>query len=177
MITPHRKRRSALLTLPLGLILSLILSLTVGIVAPSRTSAVSHSATLDLAYIHDRLDEPISTFVAVAVAPSHDPWFDWSTDLCSAPLVGNTGRSFNFTESCRRHDFAYRNLHRIEARYRVDSWNGTERLRADRRFLSDMLGHCATRSILLRATCRGWAYTFYYAVRTFGASSAASPEG
>ena len=58
-----------------------------------------------------------------------DRWFDWITDGCSAPLVGSTGRSFNFRGPCRRHDFGYRNLQLLERataggrRY----WNGTNR--------------------------------------------------
>ena len=44
-------------------------------------------------------------------------WFDWSTDGCSAPLVGGEGRSFNFVAACRRHDFGYRNLKLLDQRY------------------------------------------------------------
>ena len=41
------------------------------------------------------------------------PSLDWTTDGCSAPVVGNEGRSFNFTQACVRHDFGYRNIKRL----------------------------------------------------------------
>ena len=40
-------------------------------------------------------------FLAVADRGG-DPRLDWSTDYCSAPLVGNTGWSFDFHGPCRR---------------------------------------------------------------------------
>ena len=98
-----------------------------------------------------------------------DTWFDWSTDFCSAPLVGNTGRSFNFTEPCRRHDFGYRNTKLLDQRYGdARHWNGDSRRRIDQQFLADMKSGCRTRSVLLMPTCMSWAYTYYGAVRTFG---------
>jgi hypothetical protein len=100
---------------------------------------------------------------------SGDGWFDWSTDLCSAPLVGNTGRTFNFTEPCRRHDFGYRNSKLLDHRYGAGRyWNGTARKRIDQQFLADMLSHCASRRVIDRPTCMSWAYTFYGAVRVAG---------
>ena len=100
---------------------------------------------------------------------SGDSWFDWSTDFCSAPLVGNTGRSFNFTEPCRRHDFGYRNTKLLDQRYGEGRyWNGESRRRVDQQFLADMKASCRARSVLLLPTCMSWAYTFYGAVRTFG---------
>jgi hypothetical protein len=41
------------------------------------------------------------------------PFLDWTTDGCSAPVVGNEGRSFNFTHACVRHDFGYRNTKKL----------------------------------------------------------------
>lgn len=102
------------------------------------------------------------------VPASGDPRFDWSTDYCSAPLVGNTGRSFDFRAACRRHDFAYRNLRLLEQRHRSDVWNASSRLRADRQFLADMRAHCSMRPWWESATCHGWATTFYGAVRVAG---------
>jgi len=100
---------------------------------------------------------------------SGDSWFDWSTDLCSAPLIGNTGRTFNFTEPCRRHDFGYRNSKLLDRRYGAGRyWNSTARKRIDQQFLADMLGHCASRRIIDRPPCMSWAYTFYGAVRVAG---------
>lgn len=97
-----------------------------------------------------------------------DRWFDWSSDACSAPLIGSTGRSFDFTASCRRHDFGYRNAKLMQRRYGGQHWSGATRLRIDRQFLTDMLGHCRSRWLVHRPTCTAWAYTFYGAVRLAG---------
>jgi hypothetical protein len=97
-----------------------------------------------------------------------DPWFDWSTDFCSAPLIGNTGRSFNFTNSCRRHDFGYRNLQLLDHRYGTHGWNGTSRRRVDQQFLADMQSHCRARPWYDEPPCFAWAAAFYSAVRVAG---------
>ncbi len=125
-----------------------------------------HNAANDRAFVeHLMYATPTSGFVA---AVGTDPWFDWSTDFCSAPLVGNTGRSFNFTDACRRHDFGYRNLRLLEWRYGIDFWNSTERRRVDQQFLADMKHHCWARPWYDEPTCLAWAATFYSAVRLVG---------
>ena len=91
----------------------------------------------------------------------------WRTNGCSAPLVGDTGLSFNFRNSCRRHDFGYRNLKLLDRRYGGGFWNPTSRRRVDQQFLADMKAHCHTRALWLRPTCLGWAQTYYIAVRVF----------
>lgn len=87
---------------------------------------------------------------------------DWTTDYCSAPLVGNTGRSFNFRLPCQRHDFAYRNMKLL------GTLSETNRKRVDDRFLFDMRSTCAPRGISQRFNCYAWADAFFAAVRTFG---------
>ena len=87
---------------------------------------------------------------------------NWSTDYCSAPLVGNTGRSFNFRTPCQRHDFAYRNMKLL------GTLTEANRKRVDEQFLSDMRATCAPRGISQRFNCYAWAETFFAAVRTFG---------
>ena len=89
---------------------------------------------------------------------------DWTTDYCSSPLVGNTGRSFNFTMSCRRHDFAYRNYKRIDSGI---YWSEPLRRRIDDRFSVDMHDACRTRPRLDHLTCTAWASIFYRTVRTY----------
>jgi len=118
---------------------------------------------------------PLRSFTAAAKSHTGpdggagDTWFDWSTDFCSAPLIGNTGRSFNFTEPCRRHDFGYRNTKRLDERYgRGRYWNHDSRRRIDRQFLTDMKAHCGTRAMINVPPCVSWAYTFYGAVRAAG---------
>ena len=87
---------------------------------------------------------------------------DWRTDYCSAPLVGSTGRSFNFRVPCQRHDFGYRNMKLL------GQWNEEMRSRIDDQFRSDMRATCAKRGILQRFNCYAWAETFYRAVRMLG---------
>jgi hypothetical protein len=136
---------------------------------------IVHSVTSDWAFVQRMLyNTPMAGFVAAearALAPAtSDHWFDWTTDGCSAPLVGDTGLSFNFRSSCRRHDFGYRNLQLLERRYGRGRtfWNATNRRRVDQQFLADMKAHCRTRSIFLMPRCFAWAETFYAAVRLAG---------
>lgn len=130
---------------------------------------VTHSAAVDRAYVERLLyDTPLDSFLTVVAAP-HDHWFDWTTDWCSAPLVGNTGRSFDFATACRRHDFGYRNLRLLDARYgRNQFWNATERARVDRQFRADMRRDCAVRPWWEQATCRNWVEIYFRAVRIGG---------
>ncbi|MFM8563573.1 MAG: phospholipase A2, partial [Acidimicrobiia bacterium] len=46
--------------------------------------------------------------------------------------------------------------------------NASNRARLDGQFKKDLFGHCASRPVWDRPTCRAWASTFYTAVRTFG---------
>jgi hypothetical protein len=95
-------------------------------------------------------------------------WNDWTTDDCSAPVVGSTGLSFDFTHPCRRHDFGYRNFKRVEAEFAEEAWNEISKLQVDDTLLLDERQHCSARPIYLKAQCYAWAQTFYWAVRTFG---------
>lgn len=137
--------------------------------SPAIRPSVLHTATTDWAFVQQQL-YGVSLHTFLATAAIGDRWFDWSNDGCSAPLVGNTGLSFNFRTACQRHDFGYRNLQLLERRYGRGGtyWNGTNRRRADQQFLADMKAHCRTRSFVLRPHCFTWAETFYAAVRTFG---------
>lgn len=144
---------------------SSILAVTLAIPLPAGASA-PHSAADDRAFVDRMLfGITLSTFLATAGV---DPWFDWSTDYCSAPLVGSTGRSFDFRGPCRRHDFGYRNLKLIDRRYGTRQWNAISRKVVDDRFRADMHLHCRLRSAWLQPTCHSWAEVFYVAVRTAG---------
>jgi len=136
--------------------------------AGPRPTAV-RTATTDWVYVRHELYE-VSLKSFTLATPTGDRWFDWTNDGCSAPLVGDTGRSFNFRDPCARHDFGYRNLKLLERRYGAGRtyWNPTERRRVDQQFLADMKGHCRSRSFLLQPSCFAWAQTYYLAVRTFG---------
>ena len=131
--------------------------------------AAAGSAGGDLAYV-----EQVMFHTSIAdftwIADHGDPWFDWTTDWCSAPIVGSTGRTFDFRAPCRRHDFGYRNLQLMERRYGSGAtfWNATSRRRVDRQLYADMSAHCRARRWSDRPTCLGWVETFYAAVRVAG---------
>ncbi|MEY4174196.1 MAG: hypothetical protein RI900_1361 [Actinomycetota bacterium] len=131
--------------------------------------AAVHDAATDWKYVHRQVhDISLRDFMGSRLAP--DRWFDWSTDGCSAPMLGNAGRTYDFTEACVRHDFAYRNLRMLERRYGTGRtfWNAANRGQADQRFLSDMRAHCRRRSIFIRLACYAWAQVYYGAVRVIG---------
>jgi len=108
----------------------------------------------------------LPAFVSIADSPLHDARLDWGTDGCSAPIVQSTGRSFDFYDACRRHDFGYRNMSRFK-NGRV--WTEALRLRIDERFRKDMRSSCSTRDVITRTQCLAWAETFFRTVRRFGA--------
>ena len=137
--------------------------------SPVTAGTSSPTAAADLAYI-ERVLHRIALRDFVALAGRGDPWFDWTTDGCSAPLVGSTGRSFDFRSACRRHDFGYRNLQLMERRYGSGRtyWHATSRLRVDQRLHTDMDAHCGARPWYDRATCFAWSDVFYAAVRVAG---------
>lgn len=148
-------------------ILRVVVAVTILLTVASPAEAGSaHSAATDQAYVEQLMYATSMSGFLDAV--SDDTWFDWSTDFCSAPLVGNTGRSFNFTNSCRRHDFGYRNLHLLDRRYGSGHWTSSSRKRVDQQFLADMRSHCRSRPWWDEPTCYAWARTFYTAVRFGG---------
>ena len=90
------------------------------------------------------------------------PHLDWTTDGCSAPVVGSEGRSFNFTQACIRHDFGYRNVKRL------GQFNEVVRTKLDEQFRRDLESSCATQVRTRKIRCLIWAEAFYVAVRATG---------
>lgn len=109
-------------------------------------------------------DRSLSSFIATADSRDRDPRLDWSTDGCSAPVVGSTGRTFDFYDACRRHDFAYRNFSRLLG---GKLWTSSLRARIDAVFKKDMLADCRRRTGASKTSCIGWADTFYQFVRAY----------
>lgn len=107
---------------------------------------------------------PLATFISIADSPTHDQRFNWESDGCSAPVVGSTGASFDFTRPCRRHDFAYRNFPAIDTGI---LWSEKMRKRVDDQFMRDMKATCAGRPGYVRIRCNAWAEVFYRAVRLY----------
>jgi len=128
----------------------------------------------------------LDDFGRAAAGPSvDDRHLDWSTDLCSAPIVGNSGRSFDFSPACRRHDFGYRNYKLLDRRYSCAArplahycrpgtwryghwWNEWRRKTLDDLFSLDMKVLCDRRPLWERARCHLWRGVYYLAVRTVG---------
>lgn len=108
---------------------------------------------------------PLAQFVAVADSRNPDLRFDWVSDGCSIPILGSSGKDYDFTNACRRHDFAYRNFVILDGgRW----WNSTLRSRVDTQFKSDMHTECGNRSLVSKVKCLAWAELYYRAVRIFG---------
>jgi len=150
----------------LRVLVAVTMCLTVSL--PAAAGPV-HDAAADAAFVQTMLyATPLSEFLRAV--DTGDRWFDWTTDWCSAPLIGDTGRSFDFRGPCRRHDFGYRNLRLLEQRYGSGAtyWNSEARRRVDQQFLADMKAHCRIRAPWLQASCYGWAQTYYHAVRIAG---------
>jgi hypothetical protein len=108
--------------------------------------------------------QPLAAFIKEADSPKHDARLDWSTDGCSAPVIGSSGRTFDFYNACRRHDFGYRNYARIQA---GKLWTSALRARVDAVFKNDMLADCTKRPLADRTSCKGWMDLFYNVVRTY----------
>ena len=123
---------------------------------PPQESWAERRAIVDR-YLAAELED----FLAYRGSAARDPRLDFTTDYCSAPLVGSRGASFDFSAACLRHDFGYRNYDRLGlfAR-RKDA--------VDERFLADMRDHCAGRPRGDHGRCFAWARVFYEAVRRLG---------
>lgn len=89
------------------------------------------------------------------------PW-DVSTDLCSS--APDTGPVFDFRVPCIRHDFAWRNLRRLQSRRGGSIDTRARRLEASRQFRRDMEATCVARPLVQRASCRTVAGTYFAAV-------------
>ncbi|MDQ1304824.1 MAG: hypothetical protein QG671_652 [Actinomycetota bacterium] len=85
--------------------------------------------------------------------------FDWSTDYCSSSPDNPLG--FDFTLSCARHDFGYRN-------YKAAKKFPDNKARLDSAFYSDLKRKCATYDSAVRPACDSLAWTYYQAVKILG---------
>jgi hypothetical protein len=86
--------------------------------------------------------------------------FDWSTDYCSDSPDQPLG--FDFRLPCWRHDFGYRN-------YKAIGTFSANKSRLDDMLYFDLRAKCATYNAFVRSSCNGLAWTYYQAVREFGA--------
>lgn len=88
--------------------------------------------------------------------------FDVSTDLCSS--APDTGPVFDFRVPCIRHDFAWRNLRRIDRLAGGGVDTRARRQEASRQFLRDMDVTCSRRPLVQRPACRSVAAVYFRAV-------------
>ena len=88
--------------------------------------------------------------------------WDLSTDLCS--FAPDRGPLFDFRFPCIRHDFAWRNLRRLQARRGGHIETRASRLAASERFLRDMQATCDLRPAVQRPGCRAVAHAYFRAV-------------
>jgi hypothetical protein len=90
------------------------------------------------------------------------PTLDWTTDGCSAPVVGSEGRSFNFRSACNRHDFGYRNFKHLGL------FDTTTRTLIDEQLRRDMNTYCDSQRRTFKVRCVAWSEIFYTMVRAAG---------
>lgn len=96
-----------------------------------------------------------------AAAARSRTW-DVSTDLCS--FAPDKGPVFDFRLPCIRHDFAWRNLRRIDRQHGGGIDTRARRTAANRLFLRDMEVACSRRPTVQRTSCRAIARAYFGAV-------------
>lgn len=106
----------------------------------------------------------LAKFIHTADSNSRDKRLTWTTDGCSVPVLGSTGRTYDFYNACRRHDFAYRNIGKLDG---GKWWTPEMRAKVDEVFKKDMLANCKPRPKTARTSCSAWAETYYTAVRVY----------
>ncbi|MEK7293057.1 MAG: phospholipase A2, partial [Actinomycetota bacterium] len=145
----------------LGMLVAVTSVLTV---TGSALGAPPDPATNDIETInHVMFDLDLITFIRQRSALRRAyPRLDWTTDGCSAPIVGESGRSFNFRHACMRHDFGYRNY---KAR---DMFTTDARVRIDTQFRQDLDATCGPKIRTFKIRCIAWAEIFFTAVRLAG---------
>ena len=112
---------------------------------------------------HIEFDLDITTFTRQRFSLRRQyPTLDWTTDGCSAPIVGSEGRSFNFRSACNRHDFGYRNFKALGL------FDTSNRTLIDEQLRRDMNTYCDSQRRTLKVRCIAWSEIFYTMVRAAG---------
>lgn len=145
-------------TLLLATLSALLIGLGIGTPAQAVTSAEK------LAVLSNWTQTSVSSYNAWNSARLNQAaWaaynFDWSTDYCSSSPDNPLG--FNFSLSCYRHDFGYRN-------YKAMGQFSANKSRLDSAFYEDLKRVCATYSSVVQPACYSLAWTYYQAVKQFG---------
>jgi len=98
-------------------------------------------------------------------AKRQHPWLNTKTDGCTAPIVGSSGKSFDFRLACERHDLAYSNYTLLARAGAGVEWTAELRARVDDQFQRDLQESCLRRRHSQRLRCDAWAVVFFHAVR------------
>ena len=138
--------------------------LAVLVAATSLLAAPSLDVSDDIAFVSRiTFETDLTTFARQrSMLARTNPHLDWSTDGCSAPIVGSEGRTFDFRIPCARHDFAYRNFTALGV---LDE---TLRARIDDQFRRDLYRSCERQVRTRRVRCVAWAELFVEVVRRVG---------
>ena len=148
----------------MGIVLSMLVAVTSVMPAqlPLDTPQVPVLSNVD-AVRHIQFDLDITTFARQRFALRRQyPTLDWTTDGCSAPIVGSEGRSFNFRTACDRHDFGYRNFKAIGL------FDTSTRTLIDEQLHRDMNKACDSQRRTFKVRCIAWSEIFYTMVRAAG---------
>ena len=90
------------------------------------------------------------------------PTLTWTSDGCSAPIIGSEGRSFNFRAACDRHDLGYRNFKALAI------FDTSTRKLIDEQLHRDMNTYCNSQRRTFKVRCIAWSEIFYTMVRAAG---------
>ena len=148
----------------MGIVLSMLVAVTSVLPAqlPLYTPPVPVLSNVD-AVRHIEFDLDIATFSRQRFSLRRQyPALDWTTDGCSAPIVGSEGRSFNFRTACDRHDFGYRNFKALGL------FDTSTRTLIDEQLHRDMNRACDSQRRTFKVRCIAWSEVFYTLVRAAG---------
>lgn len=145
-----------------------VIACVVAALLPTHVAAAVAPSPAPDRLIVDRLvfDVPLSQFrLERSRTKRQHRWLITTTDGCTAPLVGSSGRSFDFRLACERHDLAYANYSTLARLNLGVAWNAELRARVDDQFQRDLQALCARRRHSERLRCDAWVVVFFHAVR------------
>jgi hypothetical protein len=152
----------------MGFVLSMLVAVTS--VLPAQLPPIVGTITQPIPVLsnvdamrHIEFDLDITAFARQRLSLRRQyPTLDWTTDGCSAPIVGSEGRSFNFRTACDRHDFGYRNFKALGL------FDTSTRTQIDEQLHRDMNRACDSQRRTLKVRCVAWSEIFYTMVRAAG---------
>ena len=152
----------------MGIVLSMLVAVTS--VLPAQLPPIVGTITQPNSVLstveavrHIEFDLDIATFTRQRFLLRRQyPTLDWTSDGCSAPIVGSQGRSFNFRSACNRHDFGYRNFKNLGL------FDTSTRTLIDEQLHRDMNTFCDSQRRTFKVRCIAWSEIFYTMVRAAG---------